>query len=114
VKCGSLCVLLIFLTREGGALVGGFGPLLMPRNVQVPLPPMGPGGRPWDTITIVVGAVPIHAANDLLSPPGARRRRFPGGGSGSPAADGFPLAKLRTGLRTVFAVGVTDHDLNSD
>ncbi len=63
VKCGFLLVLLIFVTREGRALITGSPPSMgcgptTGRN-------HGITHRPMDT--------------DLLSPPGAReRRRFPG------------------------------------
>src|SRR5450759_5077213 len=87
VKCGSLRVLLIFVTHEGRALVAG--PFLC----------SGPSGTRKYTRTGEPSGTAFGTQSPLfLEPDGPRlkticcphrvpeRRRFPGGGSGTPVA----------------------------
>jgi hypothetical protein len=87
VKCGSLRVLLIFLTQEGGGLVGGFvpGPWAL-RNAHYPRPKWARRYSPGTQSPLFSGpdGATLQPIRCLRRVP--ERRRFPGGGSGSPVA----------------------------
>jgi hypothetical protein len=107
-------VLLIFLTHEGGALVGAFGPKLRAPRKRARIPARG-GSR----------GTPLgqnhHCCSGLVEPPYKRSAvsagcqkgaAFPTGAAGHQLPGRFLHAKLRTAIRRAIAAGVTGGDLN--